>query len=69
MKYSDKKEYTVWWTSEDGQGDMEGESFDTYEEAEASITAFKKLLLEQCGSQEEIESIKSGSFNIQGSHP
>jgi hypothetical protein len=57
------KEYRVWWTSEDRQGQLPGGEYRTREEAEAAIKAWRVELLRE-SNDEGREEIEAGTFSI-----
>lgn len=58
------KSFTLYWTSADRQGVMDGGTYATRAAAEAAIAAVKAEFLAQCASAEQIADIEAGVFDI-----
>lgn len=61
--------FTLYWTREDGQGDIDMGTFPTEEAAEAAIPAAKRELLDQCGEDAQRQAIEDGSWSVQSDDP
>lgn len=61
----DRQMYTLYWVSEDKQGELPMGQFETIEAAQADIHAARAELVEQCnGDEDRIADIWEGYWTI-----
>jgi hypothetical protein len=65
MSDRDSTMWTIWWTSEDGQGSMCGGNYPTREAALEARAAVEQEFMAACADDDQIRSIEAGSWDLQ----
>jgi hypothetical protein len=65
MSDRNSSNWTVWWTSADGQGCMWNGDFSSREEAIAALPAIIDENIGQCSCDEEKDSLMAGHWDLQ----